>query len=234
MKTVLRVLGVELISRLGARLPGPWARTVSLVVLLVANAIPVLGVWQGWLGYGDVFLLYWLENVVVWLTSTIRIMTAGPEGARRQRGLAFFFAMHYGIFTVVHGVFTGVLTALAGGLKGSALAIGLSLALLVGSHVVNLAFFWFAHGGRFASSPQRAMVAPYPRMIVLHVCVIASGFFLFGSIGQAGPDREAQFWPVLLLCGLKTFVDLGGVFLADRVRAGSMNVSLTINGRQID
>lgn len=222
MKAVLRILGVELVSRLGARLPGPWARAVSLGVLLFANLVPVLGVWQGWLGFGDVFLLYWLENVVVWITSTIRIMTAGPEGARSDRGLAFFFALHYGIFTVVHGVFTGVLTALAGGLQGSPLAILVSLMLLVGSHVVNLAFFWFAHGGRFVSTAKRAMVAPYPRMIVLHVCVIASGFFLFGSIGDGGPDRTAQFWPVLLLCGLKTLVDLGGVLLADRVRAGTV------------
>ena len=49
------------------------------------------------------------------------------------------------------------------------------------------------------------MMAPYPRMLVLHVAVIG-GFFLV-----VGTDRgdDSSVAAVALLCVLKTVVDLG-------------------------
>ena len=60
------MLGIELLARFAARLPGGMARLATAVLLVVVNLLPVWAVVEGRAGMGDVFLVYWFENVVVW------------------------------------------------------------------------------------------------------------------------------------------------------------------------
>jgi hypothetical protein len=209
MNLVLRVLGVELLARAAARLPGGWARAATAVLLVVVNLLPVWAVLGGRAGMGDVFLVYWLENVVVWACGIVRVATAqgtdtmgGVSGPRT--GLTPFFALHYGLFTLVHGFFALIMAVLVGLVGGLGQVLLLSL-LIAASHVVSLVVNWFGRGERRVVGAGAAAVAPYPRMLVLHVAIIA-GFALIG--GPSATDHGAQLNAVAVLCGLKTLVDL--------------------------
>lgn len=203
MPPFLRFLGLGLIANVGTRLPNRTARSISAVILIIANLLPLWAVWRGELGVGDVFVIYWLENVVVWLLSIIRICTSNGDATRFAQ--AAFFAFHYGLFTFVHGAFALILALLSGGFKGTALYWILAVAMMLVSHLVSLGLNWFGQGERRHVTPGQAMALPYPRMLVLHGAVIGAFFFLGGPDGRATDAVGA----VALLCGLKLAVDLG-------------------------
>ncbi len=216
---VLRLLGLNLLSHVGTRLSNPAARTTSSLALILANLLPLLGVLNGELGLGDVFVLYWAENVVFWGTTTIRILTAGGgespssdvPATRSNPFLAGFFAMHFGIFTVVHGVFAITLALLSGGFTGSAWSWALVLGAMLASHLVSLGLNWFGRDERLGVTAEKAMFAPYPRMVVLHVAVIAA----FALVLATGNKHSVT--AVALLCGMKAVVDLA-LHLRERFR----------------
>src|SRR3954471_13716766 len=103
-----------------------WYRVGSsvgaVVALVVANAIPLVGVlflgWNVW----TILTIYWLENGVVGVFNVLKMAKApAPEppgrsamlyngrpvvgGASAKATLIPFFLIHYGIFWVVHGIF---------------------------------------------------------------------------------------------------------------------------------
>ncbi len=207
------MLGIGVAARVGGRLPGIAGPVVTGALLVAVNLLPVWAVLRGSAGMGDVFLVYWFENVVVWLCWTVRIATAegtgGPQVQARSGSTpisnAAFFALHYGIFTLVHGVFTVVMVVLTG-LVGSALDVLFIAAAIAGSHLLSLGVNWFGRQERLVVSPGRAMVTPYPRMVVLHVAIIGGFFVVVGGPGAV--ERGAQAGAVALLCGLKLVIDL--------------------------
>jgi hypothetical protein len=102
--------------------------SVSLIILILVNLLPIIGViYAGW----DVFeivVLYWFENVVIGLVNVLKIITCCPgavlsdedkklpeylqpqasNGALHHLAKFFlvpFFTFHYGMFCFVHGVF---------------------------------------------------------------------------------------------------------------------------------
>ena len=215
MNTLLRILGIELMARVAAGLPGGLARVATAVVLVVANLLPVLAVMTGSIGMGDVFLVYWIENVVVWLCGIVRVATAEGESYGNGKitatgvvnlSLAGFFALHYGIFTLVHGVFAIIVAAVVG-LQGGIAQVLLFSLVIAASHVFSLGVNWFGRNERQVVSAGRAMFAPYPRMLVLHVgIIIAFGVALDGL--DHGKNGNDQVTAVAILCIMKTLVDL--------------------------
>jgi hypothetical protein len=211
---LLRILGIELLARAGRRLPGRVAPLFTALLLVAVNLLPLWAVLWGSAGMGDVFLIYWCENVVVWALGIVRIATAAGTGGpvvrtRSSSGPmsnAAFFALHYGIFTLVHGIFTMFMVVLVG-LVGSLLDVLLIVLAILVSHVVSLGMNWFGRQERLVVSPGTAMVAPYPRMIALHIAIIGGFFFVAGGPGAA--DDGGQVRAVALLCGLKALIDLG-------------------------
>lgn len=188
----------------------------------------------GVLGLGwDVFevvFLYWLENVVVGVYAVAKIALArgpAPETPHRRRGaggaqaaamttapravLVPFFCIHYGMFTVVHGIFV---FALFGGEVGfgpfGGLGDGLAtldrrwLALaalaLFASHGLSFWRNYLAGGEYLTLSPQEAMRQPYGRVVVLHVSIIFGGM-LVTFLGS-------PVWALVLLVALKIGLDL--------------------------
>jgi hypothetical protein len=217
MNTVLRYLGIQLVARLAARLPGGLARLVTAALLVMVNLLPVWAVATERAGMGDVFLVYWLENVVVWACGIVRVATAeGPgrgtvavttNGVPGDMSSAKFFALHYGIFTLVHGVFAIIVVAVVGLTGGIGQVLLLSLAITA-SHLFSLGANWFGRDERKVVSPGKAMVAPYPRMLVLHIGIlVAFGVALDGW--EHGENGNDQVTAVAFLCALKTLVDLG-------------------------
>ena len=222
MNTILRFLGVMAVSRLAQQLPGGLARLATAVLLVITNLIPVWAVATERLGMGDVFLVYWIENVVVWACGIVRTATAeglgkgsvtvttsvGQSAMRvASMGMAGFFALHYGIFTLVHGVFTIIIVAIIG-LDGGVFQVVLISLAIAASHLFSLGVNWFGRNELKVVSPGAAMFAPYPRMFVMHVgIIIAFGVALDGlDHGENGKD---QVTAVAILCVMKLLVDLG-------------------------
>jgi hypothetical protein len=224
MNVVWRMLGFHLLAHAGARLPARYARLVTVALLVVSNLVPLLGALMGWMGLGDVFAVYWLENVIVWFFATIRIATAkgvavsDPDrtGPTSPLASAAFFCFHYGIFTVVHGGFTIVMIAMSSSgfvHYGSWL---IAAAALFVSHLLSLVIHWFGRGERLVTTPGQAMFWPYPRMLVLHVAIIASFFLLLRGLAEDGTANEVL--PVVLLVGLKLTIDIV-LHVRERIRA---------------
>jgi hypothetical protein len=171
---------------------------LALVLSVAVNLLTLVGVLAlGWPA-GNVFLLFWCENVVLGLVTLVRIGTAEVTPAGRG-GTAFFFVLHYGIFAVVHLAFTaGVAWRL--GADPSFLLLGLPVALLVVRYTVELVTTWFGGEGlRRATSPRQAMAAPYPRVVVLQVAVILAFLILMASFFAGLPDSP--------LAGFGRFLD---------------------------
>ncbi|MFC7204641.1 DUF6498-containing protein [Haloferax namakaokahaiae] len=98
--------------------------------------------------------------------------------------IAGFFAMHYGIFWVVHGVFVWSFDQFAGGSTGGVplvsvlLAAGITLVTHGGSLLTN-----FVGREEYRHiSPGGQMSEPYKRVIVLHLTILG-GAFLVASAG---------------------------------------------------
>lgn len=236
---------------------GVPAWIVSSVALVAANLVPIGAVLAGRAALGDVFMVYWMENLVVWLVTIVKIATATApltlgdthEGAEPTAtwagkstsisprfhtlaavGLAAFFSLHFGIFTAVHGAFSYLLGQL-GGFHGSVSDWTLIAGALLLSHVISLVVNWFGvprlgqTPERWSVSPQEAMIAPYPRMVVLHVAILATFFLLFATLGfDAVPGADTglvrPLLGVTILCGLKIAVDLT-LHLRERRRAAA-------------
>lgn len=125
-----------------------------------------------------------------------------------------FFTVHYGMFCFVHGIFVFVLLGnesggMAGGLFSSlprlverAISDGglWAVAALAGSHLFSFVYH-FIIGGEFRRiSAPLLMVAPYGRIVVLHIAILF-GAFAITSLGSP------IFLLILLVAG-KTVLDL--------------------------
>ena len=185
-----------------------------MALLVVANAVPLIGVaFFGW-DVASILILYWLENGIVGLLNIPRILlAAGPSTTqitglgKSNAGLAAFFVVHYGLFWFVHGVFLVVLTGiveqpdLADPLRvilGDPRLLLAGLALFI-SHAANLWLNYIGRGEFRTRSPGSQMFQPYPRLIVLHLMITAGALLIIG--------RQSVL-AVGLLVVLKTGIDL--------------------------
>jgi hypothetical protein len=112
---------------------GRTSASRSVWALLIANAIPLVGVvFLGW-SLWTILVLYWLENGIVGAWNIPRILLAEgsvlPDGSptlpmsrvlgSTDSGLgraatAIFFTIHYGLFWAIHGAFVFALPLFAG------------------------------------------------------------------------------------------------------------------------
>lgn len=180
------------------------------------------------IGYGvlalewSVFIvmgLFWFENVVIGGFNVLRMLVSGARlGGAGMAGALFmaaFFTVHYGLFTAVHGVFVVMLfggelgrEAMQGGLTESLLRMlgrlfshdgWIAVVAIVTAHAV--AFVQWLTASRDAPpSVRELMFAPYGRIVVLHVTLIAGGFLV--------TVLKAPVLGVVLLVGLKLAYDL--------------------------
>jgi len=212
----------------------PVSSPVSLTALAAANLVPLVGVvWFDW-SLKALLVAYWLESGVVGLLNVPKILAASGHGDGgssinatvngRQVDLsppddprdgfhlypsnvpiAGFFAMHYGIFWVVHGVFVWSFDAFApgGGAVGGVplgavfLAAGATLLSHGGSFAVN-----FVGREEYRSvSPGTQMSEPYRRVVVLHLTIILGAFLVAASGAPAAA--------LVVMVVVKTALDAG-------------------------
>lgn len=225
-------------------------RRPSVIALVAANALPLLGVmFLGWRAF-DVVLLYWMENVIIGAVNVLKILTCAPDAtalgqlAERLRSqtddatadqideavsqltsggataahlsklfFAPFFAVHYGGFCFVHGIFVCGLLGGDGPFGVQAMipyepalealrqpGMLLSVIALAASHLFSYFVNYLGRGEYRRSIPPTLMFQPYARVIVLHVAIIAGGF-LTTTLGS-------PIWLLVLVVVGKTCLDI--------------------------
>jgi hypothetical protein len=180
---------------------------IALAALVLANLAPLVGVlFLDW-DVGSLVMLYWFENLVIG-GYTILKMLLKAQG--RERFLVLFFTLHYGGFCAIHGFFVLQLTRFAGENWGHAAAVTWPGPLAIVQMAVNLAqqvlatvprefllaclALVLSHGVSFAliylgqreyahTTMKELMNAPYRRIAVLHLAILAGGF-LVASLGS--------------------------------------------------
>jgi hypothetical protein len=164
-------------------------RPGALAAILALNAIPLWGVFAlGWQSY-DLILLYWLENVLIGAFTVLRFVVRPyqhPLDLVMPLFLAPFFAVHYGGFCWGHGYFVVSLLGDADGPGGLFPAVQAALdatpmQVAVGGLFALQALDWWRsvrRQGLGGEGVRTLMIAPYRRVVVLHLTILLSGLAL--------------------------------------------------------
>ncbi len=190
-------------------------RLVSpLLLIILANALPVVEVLHGRMRVFDVVMLYWTESMMIGGFNVLRILFARGGGDEEKSKFFFapFFLVHYFGFMLIQLVFihsfiddSSLEWNRAAGTDGLYWA---ALAGLGANHAWDF-FVNYLGGGLFReASPSTQMIRPYGRVAIQQAVIIGGGF-LAGSIG-AGSSMVY----LTLLIALKTAADLAGYAIA--------------------
>lgn len=183
----------------------------SLALLVLANLVPLAGVW---LWDWDVFLLlllFWCENVIIGLFGIARlVVSAKSETVFHGLFLPLFFMVHFGgfmfgHFLVLFGMYEGFVED--GGRQVE--ASDYYLTVLEDLNWIAILALFISHGWSFVEnfmgrrehenlSPMQAMGLPYKRMMITHIALILGGFFLI----ERGQPLAGLVFLVLLKIGL--------------------------------
>lgn len=176
------------------------------IVLIIVNLIPLIGVlyfdWQLFI----IVMLYWLENVVIGAISALKMLSTYGALLVKKIFMTGFFSVHYGFFCFIHG---SILVDIFGNEDSNELNLAkiisdnglyVALAALFASHFFSYIQNFILNGERKKQNLSDLMAAPYARIFVLHVFILAGGLLLnkFG---------ENQFG-LLALTSLKILIDL--------------------------
>lgn len=190
--------------------------------VLLWNLATLLPLALGGFGVFAVLACYWAENALTGLVQFLKLRDleardrtarAGQPVDPREFPLSLFFAMHYGIFTLVHGVLVLVFFGLIHGGLRTLDAGNLGLALLAIAVVQGWAYVadWRAGGEWKRATPGRTMAEPYARVLVMHLVVLGGGWL---ALESAEPQRV-----LLLFGGIKLVVELAAAALWQRLGA---------------
>lgn len=184
---------------------------ISLALLVLANLVPLAGVW---LWDWDVFLLlllFWCENVIIGLFGIARlVVSANSETAFHGLFLPLFFMVHYGGFMFGHFmVLFGMYEGYMGDVGRQVEASDYYLAAIEHLNWIAILALFISHGWSFVEnfmgrrehenlSPMQAMGLPYKRMMITHVALLLGGFFLI----ERGQPLAGLVFLVLLKIGL--------------------------------
>lgn len=158
--------------------------------VLVTNLFVVAGVlFWGWPA-GNVFVLFWIENVILGAVTVVMIATAEAgdpalTSSAARWGRSAFFVLHYGLFALVHGVFAAII-AFNIGFSLTLWALGLPALLIALRYTVDLATRWFLGQQRRHVTPEQAFASPYGRLFVLHVATILGFVAVMPSFRRRG------------------------------------------------
>ena len=215
---------------------------LPLISLLVANALPVVGVlFFGWDAF-SIVLLYWTENIVVGFynvmkmafvkesspiiseySSTNNLEFIGIPIKPGKYSLIVFFIIHYGGFTMGHGLaiialfnndafpseltwpcFLVFLQAFIYGMFNTfsrfPVNILIGIACLFASHGISFVYNYFYRDERSRTSLQKLMGQPYARIVVLQITIIFGGWLTMTIGSPVGV--------LLILVLLKTIMDV--------------------------
>lgn len=187
-------------------------KSPAAIVLILMNCLPIWGVFfRNW-DVGFIISVYWVENVAVGLINVLKLLSnKHSEGnAIEKLGLSAFFSVHYGIFTLVHGMFVFIVFQQDGPFGSAndfpsqsesiANYLLLPFAGFFVSHLFSYFYNYLGQGEYRKLDLKQVMLMPYGRIVALHL-VVLFGAFLTMAAGSPKPV-------ILLLVIVKTFGDL--------------------------
>jgi len=200
-----------------------WARPRTAAAgLVVANAVPLVGVVAlGW-GLHSILVGYWLESAAVGVASVGKIRRAAGEDdpgelpsmsfndvpvesfvGRSNRAIARFFLGHYGAFWIVHGAFVLVFPLVFPGLEPASPGVVAAAAVgLAAYHAVSYRINYVGRREYERVGPVTLMIEPYRRVFVLHLTVVLGAF----AVARLGAPVGA----LAVMVVVKTALDLRG------------------------
>lgn len=213
-------------SELILKIPGPWGRFQSLpaIFLILANLLPLYGVlFWGWKVF-TVMFLFWLESAIIGGYNILKMLTVIGYNVFFKKNLLFlgslflvvFFTVHYGGFMFGHLVFICALlgpkipemansTGPADMIQSALLVqqldiIKIAAYTLLASHGMSFIYNFLLKRKYQTTVFPALMFAPYGRIIIMHIAIIAGAFAVLALGAQ----------PALLaiLVGLKLVIDL--------------------------
>lgn len=225
-KKLFQILGINYIIN-GLKKRGVLP---SGVLLILVNLIPIFGVlFFGWNAF-DIVILYWVENIVIGICTLPRILFAQNRDSQSKIldthtafnskpviskifnylsnvFFGFFFLLHFGTFTLVHGLF--IRKAMLG--RSSFLinqnysAIGVFFLALIISHGFSLIYNYILKGEYKRYSAPQGMLKPYPRIFVIQMTIIIGASFVTSVSNTALVSNLL----ILLFVVVKIIFDLG-------------------------
>jgi hypothetical protein len=198
-------------------------RQPSVIALVLANLVPVFGVlvlhWEVF----PLMFLFWSENVIVGAFNVLKMLTNQPASPAMWIGKIFFipfFCFHYGMFTLIHGIFVidvfGGRANGAHGFKGvhgfpgpgefwniaMQNELGWAILGLAVSRGISFLTNYIGKGEYQRVNLAQLMGQPYGRIVIMHVAILFGGFLMMAL--------HSPVVGLLLLVVLKTMFDLGG------------------------
>lgn len=186
--------------------PSPRPLLASSVFLVLANLIPLAGaLFYGWSVF-EIVIVYWAENLIIGVYTLVRMFLAGgnsdPVSLVGKIFSSGFFAVHYGMFCLVHGFFVFSLLGDSSPRGPEVFGKGMVFALiaLFVSHGFSLVKNYLLGGEFRTTKVQEQMFSPYPRIVVLHLAILF-GAFAIQALGSPLPM-------LLILVAGKTVLDV--------------------------
>ena len=181
---------------------------LSVLVLIAVNLLPLGGVLFYGLTVFAVMVLFWAENVVIGILNVAKMLTLFKlRGDLEALGMAIFFTMHYGIFTLVHGVFVFTIFSPDDGGASSISTedagfgvFAIPLLALIASHTLSFLFNFLWQKEYMVVTANELMMQPYGRVVALHVTILGGGFVVM--------ELGAPVYALVLLILIKIGIDL--------------------------
>jgi hypothetical protein len=217
--------------------------TIQDYIIILANLIPIYGVWfMGW-SAKEAFVIYALETIILGLMTVIKLLIAtlyrgtdkwyNKASVQQVSGLFFilFFVMHYGLFVAVQ---TSLLSSSAGFDKGNGFFhfffhwyeyIDNNNAWMLAGFVVSYLatdLLPFLARGQYRTVPMMLlMFQPYGRIFIQQVIVIIGSMFL-----TLGADKGF----IVVFAAVKIFFEV--YFSFDKILNKTMSDMERESGKQ--
>ena len=202
---------------------------IPVIALIAANTIPLFGVvFLDWDAF-SIVLLYWSENLVIGFYNILKIAFAAvphPIAHLVKFYIIPFFTIHYGIFTLVHGLFIFSifkknldLNPLAGKAGHplflfihtlyniskqiySTIPMQMKFAILslFISHGVSFIYNYLLKGEYASDKSPNLLASPYKRVIIMQFAILGGAYWAM-TIGSPAAL-------LLILIVLKTIFDV--------------------------
>lgn len=200
MNEIARALGFNLLGSLAARLPARIGAVVQVLLILTGSLLPLWPLGRGWIQLQDL-----LAYSSLWLAMSVAGTLIRLRTLATQNDTTRFFALHYtimiGILSLVCGVWSVILLAIAGPSGGWIALLPMAVAMAL-ANAWSLADGWFLRGGRKVARLWQVVLPGYLRFIPVLLATI------FGAVVILGEYDDYRFLVGASLIVALTAIDL--------------------------
>lgn len=158
--------------------------SLSTLVLIVSNLLPIFGaIFFGW-RLNDMMVLYWAESAIIGFYNVLKLFYIGKWMALFT---SVFFLAHFSGFMAIHFLFiynlfiVGIHKSTAGDLHAVAdlfISLWPALLALFISHGISFMLNFIGNKEYERITVKQQMAAPYRRIVLMQVTLILGGFII--------------------------------------------------------